>query len=232
MSDISSQAPSSQEQKAVKVVGRNEPCPCGSGVKYKRCHGVEAPPKLTERKMPEMPAGFPGMSGAGAPGAMPGGFDPSQMDPAMLMQMSQMLQRLPKSQMQKLQNVMTRAMAGKDVTREAQDLERSLPPEFLEMMKGFAGPAMAAMGGGGEGMPDLGALSGALPVESEPVASEGAPVNMSADEARAIVEKAVREGTVTAEQAAGLLAGDGAQDATSSEPAKKQSFWSRFTGKK
>jgi uncharacterized protein YecA (UPF0149 family) len=20
-------------------VGRNEPCPCGSGVKYKRCHG-------------------------------------------------------------------------------------------------------------------------------------------------------------------------------------------------
>ena len=21
-------------------VGRNEPCPCGSGKKYKRCHGV------------------------------------------------------------------------------------------------------------------------------------------------------------------------------------------------
>lgn len=24
---------------AVKKVGRNEPCPCGSGIKYKRCHG-------------------------------------------------------------------------------------------------------------------------------------------------------------------------------------------------
>lgn len=231
MSDISSQDSSSPEQKAVKVVGRNEPCPCGSGVKYKRCHGVEAPPKLTERKMPDMPAGFPGMGGAGAPGAMPGGFDPSQLDPAMLMQMSQMLQRLPKSQMQKLQNVMTRAMAGKDVTREAQDLERSLPPEFLEMMKGFAGPAMAAMGGGA-GMPDLSAIPGAMPVESEPVSVETAPVNMSAEEARAIVEKAVREGTVTAEQAAGLLAGDGEQVGTPVEPAKKQSFWSRFTGKK
>ncbi|HMX40681.1 MAG TPA: SEC-C metal-binding domain-containing protein [Saprospiraceae bacterium] len=23
-----------------KVVGRNEPCPCGSGKKYKNCHGA------------------------------------------------------------------------------------------------------------------------------------------------------------------------------------------------
>ncbi|EKC6454654.1 SEC-C domain-containing protein [Salmonella enterica] len=22
------------------MVGRNEPCPCGSGVKYKKCHGA------------------------------------------------------------------------------------------------------------------------------------------------------------------------------------------------
>ena len=25
--------------KAVPRVGRNEPCPCGSGKKYKQCHG-------------------------------------------------------------------------------------------------------------------------------------------------------------------------------------------------
>jgi preprotein translocase subunit SecA len=24
-------------------VGRNEPCPCGSGKKYKKCHGAHAP---------------------------------------------------------------------------------------------------------------------------------------------------------------------------------------------
>ncbi|MCC6586109.1 MAG: SEC-C domain-containing protein [Bryobacterales bacterium] len=27
-------------------VGRNSPCPCGSGQKYKRCCGVNAPPIL------------------------------------------------------------------------------------------------------------------------------------------------------------------------------------------
>src|SRR5262245_14892791 len=25
-------------------IGRNEPCPCGSGRKYKKCHGAPAPP--------------------------------------------------------------------------------------------------------------------------------------------------------------------------------------------
>lgn len=25
----------------IKQVGRNEPCPCGSGLKYKNCHGKE-----------------------------------------------------------------------------------------------------------------------------------------------------------------------------------------------
>ena len=28
-----------QEEKPIPVVGRNEPCPCGSGKKYKHCHG-------------------------------------------------------------------------------------------------------------------------------------------------------------------------------------------------
>jgi preprotein translocase subunit SecA len=25
-----------------RKVGRNEPCPCGSGKKYKKCHGMAA----------------------------------------------------------------------------------------------------------------------------------------------------------------------------------------------
>jgi hypothetical protein len=28
--------------------GRNEPCPCGSGRKFKRCHGGPTPPRSTE----------------------------------------------------------------------------------------------------------------------------------------------------------------------------------------
>jgi preprotein translocase subunit SecA len=27
---------------AEKTVGRNDPCPCGSGKKYKKCHGAGA----------------------------------------------------------------------------------------------------------------------------------------------------------------------------------------------
>jgi preprotein translocase subunit SecA len=32
---------SSEEKKAMGDVGRNDPCPCGSGKKYKKCHGQE-----------------------------------------------------------------------------------------------------------------------------------------------------------------------------------------------
>jgi preprotein translocase subunit SecA len=28
--------------RAAAKVGRNDPCPCGSGKKYKKCHGVES----------------------------------------------------------------------------------------------------------------------------------------------------------------------------------------------
>jgi preprotein translocase subunit SecA len=31
-----------QPATAAATVGRNDPCPCGSGKKYKKCHGVGA----------------------------------------------------------------------------------------------------------------------------------------------------------------------------------------------
>ena len=31
---------------AREKVGRNDPCPCGSGKKYKKCHGLGQAPKL------------------------------------------------------------------------------------------------------------------------------------------------------------------------------------------
>jgi preprotein translocase subunit SecA len=36
----SSLGPVSRTTTAVPEVGRNDPCPCGSGKKYKKCHGV------------------------------------------------------------------------------------------------------------------------------------------------------------------------------------------------
>jgi preprotein translocase subunit SecA len=31
-----------QQRRVTNEVGRNEPCPCGSGKKYKKCHGANA----------------------------------------------------------------------------------------------------------------------------------------------------------------------------------------------
>jgi preprotein translocase subunit SecA len=33
-------APGESDQAQLPAVGRNEPCPCGSGKKYKKCHGA------------------------------------------------------------------------------------------------------------------------------------------------------------------------------------------------
>lgn len=53
-------------------VGRNDPCPCGSGKKYKKCHGAPAPPPQSAAPQPSqspnrqpitrsIPTGMPGM---------------------------------------------------------------------------------------------------------------------------------------------------------------------------
>lgn len=103
------------------TLARNEPCSCGSGKKFKRCCGVDAPPKITARAASHTPGGV-------------GGVDPSQFDPAMLQQMTQALTRLPRGQMQKLQSLMQKAMLGKDVSQEAKAFEATLPVEFQSLL--------------------------------------------------------------------------------------------------
>jgi hypothetical protein len=150
-----------------------------------------------------MPGGAPGAGG------FPGGFDPSQLDPAMMMQFTQALQRLPKGQLQRLQGIMQKAMSGKDVTREAEEFERTLPPDIQQLMMSFAGQ-MQAMGGGMPGMgglPGMGGMPGAqAPIDVE---SEAAAPAMSEEQARAIVAAAAAEGKITKEEAEKLLAASG-----------------------
>lgn len=200
-----------EESGSEKTVGRNEPCPCGSGKKYKRCCGVSAAPKLGPPKALPM--------GMGGPGGAPGGFDPSQMDPQMMMQLSQALQRLPRGQMQRLQGIMQKAMSGQDVTREAGEFEKTLPAEFKSMLAGLQMPGM--MGAPGE-----------LPAPGdEPMAGGGAETGesgMTADEARAIVEKAAAEGKISQEQAETVLSG---APKSEEEKSKVSKFWRSITGK-
>ncbi len=111
-------------------VGRNEPCPCGSGKKYKRCHGNE-PSVSTQVSSDNSDAGPGAPNGPQFPG-IPGGL-PEGMDPAQMMQMAQAIQRLPKGQLQQFQALLRKAMGGKDVSRELNEFQRTLPTDVQSM---------------------------------------------------------------------------------------------------
>jgi len=114
-----------------KNVGRNDPCPCGSGKKLKKCHGENA---ATWQGNVQEQAPAEESSDADAANALPN-FDPSKMDLDWLATFSAAIQRLPKGQMSRLQALMQKAMAGKNVTRELEEFQRTLPPSFQEMLK-------------------------------------------------------------------------------------------------
>ena len=191
------------------IIGRNEPCPCKSGKKYKRCCGANAAPKLSQPKEPAAP--------------FPGQLDPSglgQFDPQMMMQMSQALQRLPKGQLQRLQSLMQKAMSGKDVSAEAAEFEKGLPPDFQNLMMSFAGQYAASAN------PDNSAPL--LPVEAQP-----AP-DMSVEQAKEVIAKAVAEGRLSSEQADQLLAVPSPEvsEKKEAEASKLGQFWGKIVGKK
>ena len=114
-----------------KNVGRNDPCPCGSGKKFKKCHG-ENTPWQGNTKEEAAPAEA---SEGGQEGMQNPMFDPSKMDLNWLAQFSAAIQRLPKGQLQQLQVLMQKAMSGKDVARELEELQRRLPPSIQELLK-------------------------------------------------------------------------------------------------
>lgn len=190
-------------------IGRNEPCPCGSGKKYKRCHGK------TSEGVRSAPRSQSSMANGLGAGAMPGGFDPSQIDPAKMAQLAQAMQRLPRGQMQKIQSLMQRAMAGKDVSKEAEMLEKMLPAGLKEMMESFV-PAQVQN-----------------PAESieEPESEEQS--NMSVEEAKKVIEEAVAQGEVSREQADELLKAQGLKTEMESTPkeSKLGKFWKGLRGK-
>jgi uncharacterized protein YecA (UPF0149 family) len=107
-------------QLQIPKVGRNDSCPCGSGKKYKRCHGLESEPQPA-LKAPEQPS-------------EKAAFDPGQLDPQWMANFALAMKKLPRGQVQKIQALMSKAMMGKDISREAAELERTLPPEFQSLL--------------------------------------------------------------------------------------------------
>src|SRR5262249_32466180 len=159
----------------------------GSGKKFKRCHGADAAPKLNAPKIDwttgidGAPVPPPSLGPAGLGGMNPQALQNmmGQLDPAMLNQFSQTLSKLPKGKLHQLQAVMQAAMAGKDISKEADEFEKTLRPEMQQMFAGMKNlPAMAALAGGGAETP-------------------AAEMPKNVDDARSIIENAVAEGKLT-----------------------------------
>jgi hypothetical protein len=151
--------------------------------------------------------------GAGSGGKLPPGVDPSQFDPALVQQMAGMMQRLPRGQLQKLQALMQKAMSGQDVTKEAMELERIMPPEFLKSMEAMRPQLMSQAAAAG--MP--------IPGDEE----------MSAEEAERIVKEAVQAGRLSEEEAKLALSGAATgSDEGEGKTSRWGKLWSTLKGRK
>ncbi len=134
------------------------------------------------------------------------------MNPQMMKQISEAIQKLPRGKLNQLQAIMQKAMSGQDVTQEAQEFEKSLPEDFQQLMKTWA----TAMGG-------LGAMGGA-PAPAAPAPSSE---EMSLEQAKALVAQAAAEGKIDQEEAQGLLSG-----APSTSESRFGKLFKGFGGKK
>lgn len=125
----------------MRVVGKNEPCPCGSGKKYKRCHGMSDVERAQLVDPDTLPKTKPGADMGALSGAM-GGFDPNSMDPEQLKEVQKLISKMPKGQLRKLQGLMQRAMNGQDVMAELAQFESLLPGDFKNQLEAFSDDQM------------------------------------------------------------------------------------------
>lgn len=125
-------------------------------------------------------------------------FDPSKMDPKLLMELSRLVQQLPPHQLQKMQTLMHNMMAGYDVKKEMEEFEKSLPPGFREKLAAL----MVGQAGGGFPFQNQEAPS----TSSEPtLQSSTTAAEMNLHEARLTILRAVAEGQMSPEEAEKLL---------------------------
>lgn len=134
----------------------------------------------------------------------PFGFDPSKMDPKVMMEVSRLVQSLPPGQLNKMQTLMHNMMAGFDVRKEMEEFERSLPPGFREKL-------MSVFGAQAGGMVDPGPSMGIRPAPVEPApevietSAQEVQEEMSLREARMTILRGVAEGRLAPEEAERLL---------------------------
>lgn len=127
-------------------------------------------------------------------------FDPSKMDPKILMQMTQLIQQLPHDQLSRMQTLMHNAMAGFDVKKEMEEFEKGLPPGFREQITSLM---MQQYAQGGSAQTEIEVLSSTHQGDVQLGAENSS--EMSLREARLTLLRAVSEGKLSPEDAEKLL---------------------------
>lgn len=128
-------------------------------------------------------------------------FDPSKMDPKVMMELSQLIQSLPPEKLSRMQVLMHNMMGGFDVRKDMEEFEKGLPPDFrLKLMSIMAKQSS--------------------PLRQEPVKEEietfasssgnsnmdaNMDANMDVREARLTLLRAVASGDLSPEEAEKLL---------------------------
>ncbi len=133
-------------------------------------------------------------------------FDPSQMDPKVLMQMSELVRQLPPEKLNRMQSLMHNMMAGYDVSKDLEEFEKSLPPGFREKLMGIVSSQPNAFAGTMGGAKPPGA-STIQPPSSSTDSSSALPGNLR--EARLTILRAVAEGHMSPDEAERLLFSEG-----------------------
>ena len=103
---------------------RNEPCTCGSGKKYKRCCGKpkESYIKPIEFNKKDPLKDFDNLD-----------IDPNKMDPKTVKKVTNALKRMPKSRLNKLQNLMKKSMKDQDIPKNSKNIEKLMPNELKDI---------------------------------------------------------------------------------------------------
>ena len=139
-----------------------------------------------------------------SPFGMPG-FDPSKMDPKILMELTQLVQQLPPEQLGRMQTLMHNAMAGFDIRHEMEEFEKSLPLGFREKIVALMGGQASRAGSDVIDVTPATSMSSQAQKEmpSGGVTTSAEPLNVR--EARLTILRAVADGQMSPEEAEKIL---------------------------
>ncbi|MCM2321847.1 MAG: hypothetical protein NDJ90_01135 [Oligoflexia bacterium] len=136
---------------------------------------------------------------ANSPFGLPS-FDPSKMDPKLLLELSQLIRELPPEKLNQMQALMHNMMAGFDVRRELEDFEKSLPPGFRERLMAILAKQAAAEASIATSASPVASTETATPPEAAGIAATPA-ADRDIRQARLTLLQAVADGRLSPEEA-------------------------------